>query len=74
MGQSSSVQENAKDILYVGDTILSINGQEPYNILYDVKRGDIIHMELIDRNISMRAGEMDEYFGIQKCFGDNYIP
>ena len=62
-----TVRERVAGVLHPGDVVLSVDGREPFNILYDRSPGEIVEIVLEDRSVLVQAGYMGKWFGVHAC-------
>ncbi len=64
-----SVRERVSHVVAAGDVIESVDGREPFNILYDREPGEIVDVVINGEIIPVQLGYMGEWFGIHACKG-----
>ena len=66
-GTILTVRERVAGVLHPGDTIISVAGGEPHDLLYEHRPGDVVEVVLDDRAVLVQLGTMDKWFGIHAC-------
>lgn len=66
-GVVRAVRDEVAGTLRPGDIILSVDGGEPYDLVYDRRPGEIVEVVLEDRSVLVQLGRMGEWFGIHRC-------
>lgn len=61
------IRPRMSGVLHPGDVILSVDGKEPYDLLYDRAPGDIVEVVLEDRSVLVQLGAMGKWFGVHAC-------
>ena len=54
-------------VLHPGDVIVSVDGKEPYDLLYDRQPGEVVEVILEDRSVLVQLGMMGKWFGVHAC-------
>ena len=62
-----TVRERVAGTLYPGDAVVSVDGGEPRDLLYDRLPGDVVEVVLEDRSVLVQLGAMGLWFGIHVC-------
>ena len=62
-----TVRERVAGVFSVGDVIVSVDGKEPYHLLYDRQPGDVVNVVMEDRTVLVQLGGMGEWFGVHTC-------
>ena len=62
-----AVRERVAGTLYPGDVMVSVDGGEPRDLLYDRLPGDVVEVVLEDRSVLVQLGTMGMWFGIHAC-------
>ena len=62
-----TVRERVAGVIHPGEVIISVDGREPYDILYDRSPGDVVQVVLEDRSVLVQLGAMGKWFGVHAC-------
>lgn len=62
-----TVRNRVAGTIHPGDTILSVDGGEPRDLLYYRSPGDVVEVVTADRTEQVRLGSMGLWFGIHTC-------
>ena len=62
-----AVRDEVAGVLHPGDVVVSVDGGEPYDLVYDRRPGDVVAVVLEDRSVLVQLGRMGEWFGIHRC-------
>lgn len=62
-----TVRERVAGALYPGDVIISVDGGEPRDLLYNRIPGEVVNVVLEDRSVLVQLGAMGMWFGIHVC-------